>query len=203
MNYPLTRHYQRYEYLIEKGYIKDKKVLEIGCGLAAGAMMMHYYAKEVIGADPCLKDYIESDDPMLISGYVAPNTTPGKLDLRDSSWEKLATEGVRADVVVAIEVLEHLTNPARFIDFAADAGEYLFLTTPLAAKTAPTQNTKHIVEYSHRDLLKLLDARFNVIYTLYQTGDLQLLDEAKFRGSSTSSNHVVQMLWCKSKGDRK
>lgn len=203
MNYPITRHYQRYEYLVEQGLIKDKRVLDIGCGLAAGSMLMRYSAKAVVASDPSLTEYIKDDKPVFISGYIDPSAPKGDLVLKDLSWEQLEQDGIKVDVVVAVELLEHLVNPARFLDFAADTGEYLFLTTPLATKTAPTDNPNHVVEFSHDDLLSLLNKRFNVLNTIYQTGDLQFTNKAEFRGSSMDRNHIVQMVWCKRKDEKK
>ena len=52
MNYPLTRHLQRYEYVSEKGYVDGKVVVDMGCGpFAMGSFILTPRAKFVYAID--------------------------------------------------------------------------------------------------------------------------------------------------------
>jgi len=196
-NFPVTRHFQRYEYVMDQGYVDDKIVLDIGCGYGACTGMMVYFAKAIVGIDPCLKD----NEDIRLATYSFPGKTPGTIHFYAVPWEKIDRKKSRFDVIVAMELIEHLHNSEEFLDFAAEVGEYLFLSTPLAKETAPTDNILHVVEYSSKDLADMVSKKFDIIKTVYQTGDMRIVDEAEYKGSSIDINHIVQMLWCKRKGE--
>jgi len=193
--YPVTRHYQRYEYVINQGYITDKLVLDVGCGCGAGTYLMSYFSKAVIGIDPSLANKANVTVPV----YTFPGRQSHDVDFHPVVWEQIDSEHTRMDVVVAMELIEHLKNPDAFLKKMSIIGEYLFLSTPLAAKTGPTRNPEHIVEYSHKDLLSLVGKYYHILDVKYQTSTLQIVNKARSNGSSLELGHIVQMLWCKRK----
>jgi SAM-dependent methyltransferase len=200
--YPVTRHFQRYEFVCNEGYIDDKTVIDVGCGMGAGAGMMMYFAKEVVAIDPGLRQYVKGsgDEPEHICPtYSFPDRPSCPIHFLAIPWEGIDTNKTKTDAVVAVEFIEHIRYPDKFLTAMAKITKYLFLTTPLAKKTAPTDNPGHVVEFSHDDLVALVSKEFDVIETKYQTGDLRIVDEATYQGSSINPNHIVQMLWCKRK----
>ena len=197
--YPVTRHFQRYEHVIEQGYVTDKLVLDVGCSFGVGTGMMGYFAKAVIGIDPCLKAAFENEYKWFAPSYSFPGKGIQSIEFYPVSWENINVKPTQLDVVVAMEIIEHLKNPEEFLEFAAKVGTHLFLSTPLARITGPTDNPAHIKEYSHKDLISLVSKKFKVLETAYQTADLRIVSAAKSNGSSIARGHVVQMLWCKRK----
>lgn len=205
--YTITRHYQRYEHLAIKGYVDSKRVLDVGCSFGYGTMLLSNYAEHVIGIDPILGEHDENcrisngiEMPVKIAG-VNPSKVLGtlKFNMYPLKWEAIDYNATKADVVVAIEVIEHLEHPEKFLFAAAKIGKNLFLTTPLAAVTGKTDNEEHVIEYSHDDLLKLVSKDFNVLEESYQTGDMVICGKAEPTGTSMDPNHTVQMLWLESK----
>lgn len=194
MPYAIARHFQRYEYIAETGYLDNKNVLDIGCGYGCCTSILRYFARHVVGVDPVLKGVSTINIP----AYTIPGKKEGCMSFIGTYWEEIGRD-TKADVVTAVELIEHLSNPEEFLDFVAQVAPNLFLTTPLAEKTAPTDNPEHVKEYSHEDLVSLVNKRFDILETKYQLGNLRIVDEAAPSGSSLNVDHVVQMMWCKRK----
>jgi hypothetical protein len=108
----------------------------------------------------------------------------------------------RVDVGVAVEVFEHMPIPEKFINFLSHHCSYVFLTTPLAAKTGTTRNTDHIAEYTKTDFQHAVKKRFKILNVSYQHSDLRITADAKPTGCSMDKDHVVQMLWCRNKNGK-
>ena len=193
--YPITRHYQRYEYIINQGYITDKAILDVGCGIGAGSILMSYFAKHTVAIDP----FLESKATVTLPTYTFPGRQSRNLDFHPVGWEMVDGSKTHMDVAVAMELIEHLKDPDKFLERMALVSEYLFLSTPLASKTGATVNPEHVTEYSHEDLLAMVEKHFTVLDAKYQTADLRIVDEASSNGCSIDLGHVVQMLWCKRK----
>ena len=194
--YGITRHIQRYEYVIKQGYVEDKVVIDVGCGHGYGTLMMCCYAKHVMGVDTEMSSFMaNSVSPV----FVPPDRKLGSRRFYPYKWEDVDPVKTKVDVTVAMEMIEHIQAPVMFLDFAKTIGPYLFLSTPLAEKTGPTRNPIHVVEYSHDDLVALVSNDFDILDTKYQLSDLQIVDSATPSGDSHDEDHVVQMLWCKRK----
>ena len=199
--YGYARHVQRYEFLGATGYLEGKKVLEVGCGSGYGTAILSYYSKEIMGIDPYIAQY-PTEHPYIIPTIAPPDRRAGLRSLSSLKWADIDPCKTHVDVVVAIEVFEHLKDPRKFLDFASTIGDNLFMTTPLAAVTGPTNNKDHVAEYNHDDLIALVSEYFEVLSSVYQTADMQMVDKAVPNGSSYNINHVVQMLWLKSKNKK-
>jgi predicted RNA methylase len=192
MNFPFTRHFQRYEYITRSGYIDDKTVLDLGCGtIGTGAYLLTSRAKFVIAIDK----------------KVVPSLTVG-LNM-DSHSDRLVfvcgdlyNFDRREDVVVAIEVFEHMEDPKGFISHTSGICDYAFITTPLAETTEKTKNLEHVFEYSSRDFDGIVEDKFEILDKVYQHGDLSITKEAKSNGCSFDYGHVVQMVWARSRNGR-
>lgn len=191
MNYSWVRHYQRYEYVVMKGWVTNAFVADVGCGaFPLGSYALAYSAKMVFAIDPLVMS--SSDIP--------------KFDAPLHNFDRVVTvkESVfdftgKVNVGVAIEVFEHMPNPEKFIKYLARICKYAFITTPLADKTGPTRNPEHIAEYSAEDFDKIVGEGFEIEHKVYQTGDLRIQISASPRGDSYSGDHVVQMVWARSR----
>ncbi len=188
MNYTLTRHLQRHEYILNSGYVTDRTVVDLGCGFGIGASLFSSVAKFVFAVDKYMdKDHLFS---------IAPNLRRDKLFFVESDIFDFMHH---IDVAVLVEVFEHISNPYKLVEHVASICDYAFFTTPLAKITGKTINPDHIAEYSAEDFDRLIGEKFEILDKVYQNGDLTITKTAEFSGSSFDPGHVVQMVWCRSK----
>jgi SAM-dependent methyltransferase len=188
MNYPFTRHIQRYEYVRESGYIRQCIVADIGCGTCYGSFLMTASALFVYGVDSNLsmqKLYAFNGDV----NY--DRFLPYKCDVLDFNKP--------VDVCTAIEVFEHVEDPYRFISHLSSICKWAFITTPLVGKTGVTPNNDHVAEYSSKDFDKIVSGGFSIMDKVYQKSDLSIVKKAEPCGYSCVPEHVVQMIWGRSK----
>lgn len=186
MNYPWTRHRQRYEYIYNMGYTKGKRVADVGCGQMAGSFLFSSNAKKVYAIDPILN---EMGKQMM---YIPQTARPDRV----YSYPKdFFTFDPKVDLCVGVEVFEHIIKPEMFVEKLAEVGEYVFLTTPLAGRTRKTRNKAHVREYSSADFKAIVGKRFKCIKYNFQTADLKVLSRVGANGDSMNSAHVVQMYY--------
>ena len=87
------------------------RVLDVGCGAGLFAEPLARLGAEVLGIDP---------GPRAIEAARRhAEETGARLAYRAASLEELAEEPKRFDVVSAMEVIEHVADPARFVALAA------------------------------------------------------------------------------------
>jgi 2-polyprenyl-6-hydroxyphenyl methylase/3-demethylubiquinone-9 3-methyltransferase len=100
------------------------RVLDIGCGGGILSEPLARLGAAVLGADP-------SDSNIAVAQHHA--TRSGlTIDYRNTSAEALAEAGEMFDVVLAMEVVEHVTDVGQFIDVAASMvkpGGLMFVAT--------------------------------------------------------------------------
>ncbi|CAG8467225.1 13944_t:CDS:2 [Cetraspora pellucida] len=105
---------------------KDLRILDIGCG---GGSLVRLGAS-VVGADASPENIQIArlharKDPRLYSG-------PGTLEYECITAEKLLENGESFDVVCAMEIIEHVNHPAKFLKACTELvkpGGHLFLST--------------------------------------------------------------------------
>jgi len=192
LNYPWSRHFQRYEYVMQKGYITNKTVLDIGCGTSYGTIAMSSIAKLAEGLDP----EFEHMPP----GVLLIPAKSKSVGVHKTTLEMLALNTkLKYDVCVAIEVFEHIMYPFNFIKDMASMGDYAFITTPLSNVTKNTRNKEHIAEYSSADFKTIISTRYRILKMVYQYPDLSIKNHGAYCGDSFDPRHRVQMAWCKRK----
>jgi O-antigen biosynthesis protein len=196
MLFGCTRHYQRYEYLINMGYVDGKKVMDIGCGNGYGTALLATRAKVAYGIDPFMKPYADK----ILLGVVFPSAREGSqaaIFVGEDYMSLTITEG---DVATLVETIEHVKEPAKMLEKIANEFEYMFITTPMAIITGPTRNDQHVQEFASKDFIELVSKDFEILDLSYQDGGLNIWSgEAAPRGDSFELDHIVQMAWCKSK----
>jgi 2-polyprenyl-6-hydroxyphenyl methylase / 3-demethylubiquinone-9 3-methyltransferase len=100
------------------------RMLDIGCGAGILAEPLARLGAAVVGADP-------SDSNIAVARAHAAQSGLA-IDYRNTSAEALAAAGERFDVVLAMEVVEHVADVALFVDVAAamvKPGGLLFVAT--------------------------------------------------------------------------
>lgn len=152
--------YQRCQYAYEYAvpFIRGKKVLDIGCGLAYGTSLMAEQAAEITGFDYDASTvnenkirYNEIKNLNFIRGSVPP------LPIEDKSY----------DVVTAFQFIEHIHPRKEFIKESLRVlkpGGVLLITTPNNKKSL-ARNPFHVHEYTFNEMqneLKNIGARFEL-----------------------------------------
>ena len=100
------------------------RILDIGCGGGILAEPLARLGAAVLGADPSDSNIAVAQRHAVQSGL--------SIDYRNVSAEDLAAAGESFDIVLAMEVVEHVTDVAMFVDVAAGMvkpGGLLFVAT--------------------------------------------------------------------------
>ncbi|KAI8077392.1 S-adenosyl-L-methionine-dependent methyltransferase [Gilbertella persicaria] len=109
---------------------KNLRMLDIGCG---GGLLSEALARlggQVVGADASFDNIQMAQlhsrkDPRLWQG-------PGKIEYRNTTAEDLLSQGEQFDVVLAMEIIEHVNQPLEFLRTCANLtkpGGNLFIST--------------------------------------------------------------------------
>lgn len=118
----------RFDKIIEK--IKDgDKVLEVGCGKGEFA------------------EYLKNKRKVDYTGCDISDVAPIQCDCH-----KLPFKDKEFDIVVSIEVLEHIDNPQQFIKEAQRVGKRIAMITPYQNSI---QSTEHIWSFYKQDIDKM------------------------------------------------
>lgn len=151
-----------------RGYLHDRKIpkcdlaLDVGCCAGSNAGLLRSYANRLVGVD---------------SDEIAVRYCQGKAydQVVQSSLERLAAEGGagKADMVVAMDILEHLEDDLRGMqsikDLLADRG-IAIITVPAFPFLWSRQDVfyHHFRRYTRQSLLKIIeDSGLKVIRTTY------------------------------------
>jgi len=153
--------YERYGYVMfpqqEKIYqeitsrIIGKTVLEAGCGNGVGSGMLEW---EIYDPRLC-SGRIVATDKLLTNIKFARKLYPF---IEFSTWdinERWTGQPIQVEVVVAIEVFEHVANPQAAMDnLLAACTETLWLSTPNAnVRKLPPDNPYHVWEYTPDEIM--------------------------------------------------
>jgi SAM-dependent methyltransferase len=167
----LGDHVRRYLWVSD--FVKERTVLDIGCGHGYGSYYLaaNAKAKSVVGIDTDVKA-IE----FARSNYKLPNLEFHFVDVEKKEDHPL--NGHIFQSIISFEVIEHLRNGENLLEFAkmlmtAD-GEF-YISTPNKLYTEQTYRNGrpipsfHIKEYYPHELEKLLSKHFNIggIYVEY------------------------------------
>lgn len=174
-------------------YVKDKKVLDVGCGYGYGSYLLSQKAKSVVGIDlqkkridgakNLYKD-VENLEFKILDAFKLENIFP------ENSF----------DVIIALEFIEHIKNPLQFLQIArnllSDDG-LLILSTPnrltRGFKDVPW-NREHVQEFDKDSLKDLLSQEFNTVKIIGVRGSDKFLKYNEIRTGGNSPD-FVKRLW--------
>jgi 2-polyprenyl-6-hydroxyphenyl methylase/3-demethylubiquinone-9 3-methyltransferase len=94
------------------GCLKGLRILDIGCGGGILSEPLARLGAEVVGADPAEENIEVARAHATEAGVV--------VDYRATTAEELAAQGERFDVVLAMEVVEHVTDVGAFVATCAE-----------------------------------------------------------------------------------
>ncbi len=146
-----------YEYAL--GFVRDKRVLDAGCGEGYGANLLAKVARQVIAID-----YDKKAIRRAARRYQKSNLIFHARDLN----QLRAYEADSFDVVCCFQVIEHLKDPVGFLRDAADllkADGVFLISTPNRLQTF-VDWPYHEREYAADEFRELLEAVFPEV-TLY------------------------------------
>lgn len=152
-------HIARYRFA--KDFVRGRRTLDIACGEGYGAAALaRAGASSVVGID--------------ISPDICEHARRKyALDARPGDAQAIPLPGRSVDVIVSFETIEHLDNPAAFIDESARVLEspgMLIVSTPNRPVYSGegTINPFHRVEFDETEFVALLRSRFRTVrlYTM-------------------------------------
>jgi 2-polyprenyl-3-methyl-5-hydroxy-6-metoxy-1,4-benzoquinol methylase len=126
-------------------------VLEVGCGNGVGSATLERESAEFIATDK-LQANID------FAGCLYPWI---KFQIWDINLPRLTITTRKADVVVAVEVLEHVADPQAAMNNLIDAAiDVVWVSTPNGLnKKQPPENPYHVGEYSPMEITSLVGGR--------------------------------------------
>lgn len=147
---------------------KNKNILDLGCGNGSLANILLQKGFNIYGTDASAEGI-----------SIANQSNPGRFALQDLSSDDLPSElaHIRFDTIISTEVIEHLYDPRKFVDFAKrtllkNGGGELIISTPyhgywkylalalsgkMDAHLGPLWDGGHIKFWSRDTLTKLLE----------------------------------------------
>jgi SAM-dependent methyltransferase len=157
-------------YQFADSYIKDKVVLDYGCGTGYGSHIMSPSAKKVIGVD-ISADAVDYAD----SHYQNENLS--FLMINDSHERTLPFENDFFDVVTSFQVIEHIKDPVCYLKeiqrVLKPGGVFLCATPDRSTRLLPFQkpwNMWHCHEYDKNQFSQLLAKYFYRVECLTMGG---------------------------------
>ncbi|MGD0711217.1 MAG: methyltransferase domain-containing protein [Bacteroidales bacterium] len=154
-------------YRFAQRYVKDKHVLDYGCGTGYGSLMLSDIAANVTAVD-LSKDAIGFAKQNYIADNLNFKTIPELTDPHSSE----ASE--KFDIVTSFQVIEHVPDDKEFVEKLKNLlnpGGYLLLSTPnksirLFNYIQRPWNAFHLKEYSYDNINNLLHKYFTKVEVL-------------------------------------
>ncbi|RKS97780.1 class I SAM-dependent methyltransferase [Chryseobacterium defluvii] len=151
-------HIATYEYA--KSFVKNKKVLDFGCGSGYGTKMLSEHAESVTGVD-ISKEAVD---------FAKENYTSSNLKFK--TIPEISNETF--DIITSFQVIEHVPNDNRYVDDLKkllNPGGYLLISTPdktnrLFNHIQQPWNIFHLKEYTAGNLKHLLQKHFSKVEVL-------------------------------------
>jgi len=174
------RHLAAYNFA--KNYVKEKNVLEIGCGTGYGTYFLSKYASNIVGVD-ISEDVIQ---------YCKMKYKKENLSFKHINGNELPFSNSSFDVCISFQVIEHI-NSNKVLDWLLeirrilkDNGKFILSTPNKRLRLLPLQkpwNPEHKKEYTDKGLSKVLKKVFSSveIYGLFGTEEIQAIEKERVK----------------------
>ncbi|MDD2889226.1 MAG: class I SAM-dependent methyltransferase [bacterium] len=185
------RHLADYKFISE--YVNNLEVLDVGCGYGYGSFLLSLKAKKILGAD-----LAELQIEQAKKTYKKDNLDFLVLDATQLE-KNFPPESF--DVVIGMQLIEHLELPEKFIESAKKVlkkNGLLIVTTPnklvRMVEGQKPWNSDHIREYDPSSLEKFLGGYFKNVEFYSLLGSEKVYElEKKLRGGNISPK--LKVLW--------
>ena len=189
-------HRQRYEFA--SGFCVGKRVVDAACGVGYGTkLLLDRNSESVHGLDI-------SEDAIAIARRLYSDP---RISFSIDDCETLSSVREKAQAIVALECIEHLKAPERFLARCAEVltkdGVFVLSTPNAIALGRPNHgkpvNRFHIREYTRRELVDLLGKYFRevIIYCQNKSRLLELYEDvARFVNYAYKVSPIMRLsLW--------
>jgi len=160
-------------------FVKNKNVLDYGCGSGYGSQMLALEASSIVAVD-ISKDAID---------FASKNYPANNIDFKTLNQFDNIPENKKFDVITSFQVIEHISDENKYIERLKNLlkpGGYLIISTPdktsrLVNMIQKPWNIFHIKEYSSRSLFRLLNKYFREIKVLKITSKPEFVEHELIR----------------------
>jgi 2-polyprenyl-3-methyl-5-hydroxy-6-metoxy-1,4-benzoquinol methylase len=196
----LADHIPRYEFA--GNFCIGKRVLDAACGAGYGSKLLAERGATSIHAIDISEEALSSARKI----FAHP-----RVSFQVDDCEKLSSVGDGIEVIIALECVEHLPTPEKFLNRCTDildASGVLILSTPNAKalgrpKHRHPLNPYHIHEYTYQEFIELLERYFCEVKVYYQVKSrfLQLYEDVtRFVHSASRVSPLLRfLLWYRRK----
>ena len=161
-------------YIFAEKYVKNRVVLDVGCGCGYGTQRLSQYATEIAGID------ISTD----AIDYCNSNHARGNINFKKMDCYHMDFPKNYFDVVVSFEVIEHLEDQVRYLDEifrVLKEGGIFIVSTPNIVKFGKTNNPYHVNELDLDSFASLLKRYCTKVDLFGQKIDETVLLNAKVK----------------------
>jgi len=153
ISFVFARHEFAYHYASK--FVKDKYVLDVGCGAGYGCNIMSQTAQNVCGVD-----YDKSALGYCVQHYKNPNLNFAQMTATGLALKK------RFDVTVSFQVIEHIENSSEYIEqlkCVTKRGGLILISTPNVKQNIKTTNVNpfHAKEFDYKSFQELIMHNFS------------------------------------------
>ena len=166
-------HIATYNYVIP--FIKDKKVLEFGCGSGYGSHIISNECKHITAVDI-------SEDAISYAKQNYKNENLEFQQIHNIEHSKMNFENNSFDVVISFQVIEHISDSMAYINelyrVLKNKGIIIIVTPDRVSRLFSFQkpwNMFHVKEFDMTGLSRLVSKRFNVLNTHFMTARKDLI----------------------------
>lgn len=171
-------------------FATGRTVLDVGCSIGVGSNILSHTARHVWGID-INKEAIQ----FAKSTFERPNLSFENIDIEDPPTRELS----KFEVITMIEVLEHLNDPIKGLDFlkrffSSKGNTIAFITAPNISNAkvaaADAKNDLHVSHWTAGDFYALLIQHFKSV-TLYSSETLKQWNQEETVDGSCEDRIII------------